>query len=262
MKKKKKNPILSLGMKIFLLFWIIGSSVYVANEYYSLQVLWERIFPVHYKTYSQFGIKIPTQYKVHGIDVSHHQGPINWKMVKQMKDKDVSLDFAFIKATEGITHKDSRFRYNWSQSKKYKLIRGAYHYFKPHQKGEEQANHFIRNVKLAKGDFPPVIDVEEKGNISSKRLMKGILKCAQKLEKHYGVKPIIYTYNDFYKLNFDTTFKDYPLWIAHYYVQKSNNTQWNFWQHNDRGRVSGINHPVDFNVFNRNFEEMKRLLIK
>lgn len=262
MNKRRNIPRLPFLIRIFLLLWVIGGSVYVANEYYSLQVLWERIFPLHYKTYAQFGIKIPTQYFVHGIDVSHHQGPINWKMVKGMKDKDVVLDFAFIKATEGLTHKDSRFRYNWLKSKENGMIRGAYHYFKPHQKGEDQANHFIRNVKLKKGDFPPVIDVEEKGNIPPKRLMKGILNCAKKLEAHYGVKPIIYTYHDFYKLNFDDTFKDYTLWIAHYNVHKPNNQQWNFWQHSDKGRVSGINHPVDFNVFNRSLEEMKMGLVE
>ena len=262
MRKSNKNPILTFIIRLFLFFWIAGCCIYVANEYYSLRALWEQIFPVNHKTYSQFGIKIPTQYKVHGIDVSHHQGSINWKMVKQMRDKDLKIDFAFIKATEGITHKDSRFRYNWTKAKEQKIIRGAYHYFKPHQKGEIQANHFIRNVKLKKGDFPPVIDIEERGNISSERLMKGLLICAKKLEKHYGVKPIIYTYHDFYKLNFDNTFNQYPLWIAHYYVQKPNNQQWNFWQHNDKGRVSGINYPVDFNVYNKSLEEMKSYLIK
>ena len=59
-----------------------------------------------------------------------------------------------------------------------------------------------------------------------------------------------------YKQNFDNSFKDYTLWIAHYHVRKPNNKQWNFWQHSDRGKVSGINTPVDFNVFNRSLEEM------
>ena len=254
--RKSKNP-------FWILFlWLLGTGIFVANEYYPLRQVYEQLFPIHYKRYTQFGIKIPTQYKVHGIDVSHHQGRINWNMVKGMKDNDIHLDFAFIKATEGLSHKDTRFDYNWKNAKKEKLIRGAYHYFRPHIKGEQQANHFIRNVKLTKGDFPPVIDVEEKGNISSAHLMKGIMKFAKQIESHYGVKPIIYTYHDFYKQNFDDSFKDYTLWIAHYHVRKPNNKQWNFWQHSDRGKVSGINTPVDFNVFNRSLEEMKEGLIK
>lgn len=261
-RNRRKKSRLPLTIRVFILFWVLGSGVYVANEYYTLRILWEQIFPVHYKSYTQFGIKIPTQFTVHGIDVSHHQGPINWKMVSDMRDNELKLDFVFIKATEGITHKDSRFDYNWKNSKRNKMIRGAYHYYKPNAKGEEQANHFIRNVKLVQGDFPPVIDVEENGNVSSKRLMEGLMKCALKLEKEYGVKPIIYTYHDFYKQNFDASFNDYPLWIAHYYVKKPNTKQWDFWQHNDRGRVSGINHPVDFNVHQGSLEELQLLLIK
>ena len=257
-KKKKSNGF----AKVMVISWLLCTSIFVANELYPLRILWEQLFPIHYKSYSKFGIKIPTQYKVHGIDVSHHQGSINWKMVEGMRDNGLKIDFAFIKATEGITHTDSRYRINWKGSKENNLIRGAYHYFKHNQKGEEQAAHFIRNVKLTSGDMPPIIDVEELGDISTARLMEGVLNCANKLEQHYGVKPIIYTYHDFYKQNFDESFKDYTLWIAHYYVGKPDNTEWNFWQHNDRGRVSGINTPVDFNVFNRGLEEMKLGLVR
>lgn len=242
--------------------FVVGSLGYVANEYYPVKQLIEQLFPVHYKQYDQFEIRIPTQYKVHGIDVSHYQGRINWQLAKSMKDKDISLDFVFIKATEGISHIDSRFDYNWKQAKKSGFVRGAYHYFNPHIKGEDQAAHFIRTVKLSKGDFPPVIDVEEKGTISSSQLMKGVMKFANEVETHYGVKPIIYTYHDFYKQHFNHSFDSYPLWIAHYHVTKPDNQYWNFWQHSDKGRVTGINTAVDFNVFNRGIDQMKLLQIK
>lgn len=261
-KRKMKKEKSQVGIKILVWLFLIANSFYVANEFYPLRDVYEKLFPIHYKRYHEFGIKIPTQYKVHGIDVSHHQGRINWEMVKQMKDKDLSLDFAFIKATEGRMHKDRRFKYNWKNAQEQQITRGAYHYFKPNLKAAVQANHFIRTVTLEKGDFPPVIDIEENGNVSSAQLMKGLKLYADLVEKHYGVKPIIYTYHDFYKQNFDDTFDDYTLWIAHYFVKSPNNKSWNFWQHNDRGRVSGINTPVDFNVFNRDLESMKGLLIK
>ena len=117
-KRKENSLIRKTGVKLLVFLCLFGSTVYVVNEFYSLQIFWNKVFHVHYKSYSQFGIRIPTQYKVHGIDVSHHQGAINWKMVKEMKDNEVSLDFAFIKATEGISHKDTKFKYNWEQSKK------------------------------------------------------------------------------------------------------------------------------------------------
>ncbi|MFT6002758.1 MAG: lysozyme, partial [Flavobacteriales bacterium] len=167
MKSKRQGNIINRGIGIFVWLFLITNFFYVANEFYPLRDVYEKLFPIHYKSYSEFGIKIPTQYKVHGIDVSHHQGRINWEMVNKMKDKDLSLDFAFIKATEGLSHKDRRFKYNWKNAKSQKIIRGAYHYFKPNVKAVKQANHFIRTVTLQKGDFPPVIDIEEKGNVSS-----------------------------------------------------------------------------------------------
>lgn len=255
-RKYKRRRNINIGV------WLIFIGLLVTNKFYPLEDLVEKIFPTHYKTYKEFGIKIPTQYKVHGIDVSHHQGKINWEMAKAMKDKDISLEFAFLKATEGNSFKDKKFKYNWRKSKAAGFLRGAYHYFSPHKKGEDQAKHYINNVKLNKGDFPPVIDVEDIGNISSKTLMKGVMKFAKKVEAHYGVKPIIYTYHDFYKNHFDSSFDTYTLWIAHYYVKSPSNTVWNFWQHNDRGTVSGINNRVDFNVFNKDLDKMKGLLIK
>lgn len=257
-RRKKSNRRRNINLSI----WIIALSLLVLNNYYPLIDLWEKVFPTHYKTYKEFGIKIPTQYKVHGIDVSHHQGKINWEMAKSMKDKDISLDFAFIKATEGVAFRDRKFSYNWRKSKSAGFIRGAYHYFNPNKKGESQAKHYIRTVKLNKGDFPPVIDVEAIGKTTSANLMKEVMVFAKKVESHYGIKPIIYTYHFFYKKHFDNSFNNYPLWIAHYHVKSPNNTSWNFWQHSDKGRVSGINTRVDFNVFNRDIDKLKMLTIK
>lgn len=260
--KKHKRLITSRFFSLFIGIWIVGTTIYVANEYYSFQLLWKSLFPIHYKVYDEFGIKLPTQYKINGIDVSHHQGSINWQMVRNMKDEDVTLQFTFIKATEGISFLDKRFKENWRNSKRNDIVRGAYHYFNPDLKGIAQANNFIRNVKLQAGDLPPVIDIEELGGVSPKRLMEGLLIFAKQLENHYGTKPIIYTYHDFYKLNFDTTFQDYPLWIAHYYKETPNHKKWSFWQHNDKGKVSGINYPVDFNVFSGDSAAFQNILIQ
>ena len=123
MKSKRQGNIINRGIGIFVWLFLITNFFYVANEFYPLRDVYEKLFPIHYKSYSEFGIRIPTQYKVHGIDVSHHQGRINWEMVNKMKDKDLSLDFAFIKATEGLSHKDRRFKYNWKNAKSQKIIR-------------------------------------------------------------------------------------------------------------------------------------------
>ena len=254
-------------LKKRLLILVFTIVVMIIGGYFAIQNPRIRRFVksiVYYQTvtHKEFGIRIPTKYSVHGIDVSHHQGKIDWKKVKAMNDKGVTLDFVFIKATEGQSYSDNKFNYNWKKSKENGIIRGAYHYFKPNVDGAIQAKYFISKVELVKGDLPPVIDVEEIGNVSKSKLMKEILKFAKVIELKYKVKPIIYTYHDFYKLNFDKTFKDYKLWIAHYYVRKPYNNSWNFWQYTDKGKVSGINYPVDFNVYNRSLEKMKLILVK
>lgn len=230
----------------------------------SLFVIFRKDFftPPSHKKYDEFGIYLPVKYQVHGIDVSHHQGQINWELVSKMQVDSVNVDFVFIKATEGRNHKDRKFKRNWKHSKKQKLIRGAYHYFKPHVDGVVQAKNFCNSVTLSKGDLPPVIDVEEIGNLSSKELVKRVKAMVKYLENKYGVEPIIYTFHDFYKLHFKGEFDNYPLWIAHYYVRKPKNQLWNFWQLSDRATISGIDTPVDFNVFNRDKQAFKRLLIQ
>ena len=206
-KNKRKRRI------IILLFLIVITTIggYFAVQNPKIRRFVKRIVYYQTITHKKFGIKVPTKYSVHGIDVSHHQGSIDWEKVKSMKDEEISLDFAFIKATEGHSFLDEKFYLNWKNSKKYGIIRGAYHYFSANIDGLKQANHFIKTVKLKKGDLPPVIDVEEIGKVSKTKLMSELLKFSKQIELHYRIKPIIYTYHDFYKLNFDETFKDYKV---------------------------------------------------
>ncbi|QEC53128.1 lysozyme [Anseongella ginsenosidimutans] len=218
----------------------------------------------HYKHIGSFGIEIPTRYEVHGIDVSRYQGRIDWEKVAAMESEDIRVSFAFIKATEGMLLVDPHFKRNWRESKEHGILRGAYHYFKPHVNGKVQANLFLNTVKHEPGDLPPVIDVEEIGRLSPEKLRERLLQCLQVIEEDTGVKPIIYTglsfYQDYLKGHFDT----YPYWIAHYYHSRprlKNKLEWQFWQHSDKGLVDGIRHKVDFNVFSGGEDALRELCI-
>src|SRR5688572_8743086 len=79
--------------------------------------------------YPEFGIQIPGNYAIHGIDVSKYQTMIAWDEVRAMKVNDIRLQFSFIKATEGIGNVDPNFKRNWKKSKDNGIIRGAYHFF-------------------------------------------------------------------------------------------------------------------------------------
>ena len=128
----------------------------------------------------------------------------------------------------------------------------------------KQADFFIRTVKLVSGDLPPVLDVEVTGRKEKKELQQGIKRWLDRVESHYGVKPILYTSYKF-KTRYldDSIFNAYPYWIAHYYVDSVRyQGKWHFWQHTDVGSVPGIKEYVDLNVFNGSLEELKKLTIK
>ncbi|MDR2423206.1 MAG: glycoside hydrolase family 25 protein, partial [Prevotellaceae bacterium] len=172
-----------------------------------------------------YGIRIPKGYVVHGVDLSRWQGKVNWQVLEKMRsgEDSIRITFAFIKATEGRSLTDSEFENNWREAAKTSIIRGAYHYFIPSRDAGEQADNFIKNVKLSKGDLPPVLDVEKIGKKSATELRKNIKIWLKAVEKHYGIKPIIYTYIDFYeKYLRDGGLDEYPLWIAHYHRKSLN----------------------------------------
>ena len=213
--------------------------------------------------YSDFGIYIPSGYNIHGIDVSHYQRGINWELVKSMKKQNIQIQFAFIKATESNYKVDAFFFRNWKGSKENGIIRGAYHYFDASNDAKQQAILFSEVVRLKKGDLPPVIDIESTNGVSDEVLCKKLQTCLTFTEQHFGIKPIIYTYADFYEDHLAGKFDNYPLWIAHYTPKKSPKVkrQWHFWQHHETGRVNGIKGLVDFNVFNGDTTAFENLLL-
>jgi lysozyme len=216
-------------------------------------------------SYPGFGINLPEDYEVHGIDVSRHQRDIDWEAVSNMFDEQIGISFAFIKATEGRTVSDDYFEYNWKQSKKNNMLRGAYHFFRPHLTAEEQASFFFSKVKLDQEDLPPVLDIEIKGSASPSTLKTKVKRWLVLTERHYGVTPIIYTNYSFYKNYFSgKEFEKYPFWIAHYATADLNakTTEWHFWQHHDRGHVNGIRGGVDFNVFKGSYDDLLKLCKK
>jgi lysozyme len=246
--------------KIALFSLIIAMLIAAGWGYYQ----WRLYQKAKFTRYKEFGIAVPNGYTIHGIDVSKYQSIIAWEEVKAMKVKNIRFWFAFIKATQGAGSTDPHFFRNWKKSKEAEMVRGAYHFFIASKDGQVQAENFIDKVDLETGDLPPVLDIEQLNGVSPQQLRKEAKKWLDVVEKHYGVKPIIYTNVDFYTSYLGEEFDEYPFWAAHY---KSNGVPrigrpWSFWQHSDRGHVNGITAEVDFNVFNGDSMEFVRLLIR
>ena len=252
---RKKKKIRRIIFRTTLVLFIILA----ATVYYQQRTVRKKKFI----RYPEFGIDIPEQYGIHGIDVSKYQEQVAWDEVKAMKVKEVKLGFAFIKATEGIGNSDPYFKRNWKKAKDNGLIRGAYHFFVGSKDGRMQAENFIAQVGLEQGDLPPVLDIEQLNGNTVSQLKIEIKKWLDIVENHYQVKPIIYTNVDFYNRILGDEFDSYPLWLAHYYQLERPriSRSWAFWQHSDQGRVNGIASKVDFNVFNGDSIEFRNLLI-
>jgi len=201
--------------------------------------------------------------KIYGIDVSHYQGKIHWDKVAKVQDS-FPISFVFVRATAGSVKVDRKFKRNWSKSKQKGFIRGAYHYYRPNENSILQANNFINTVKLRKGDLPPVLDIEDVPRIQSIDNLKiGLRKWLVKVEKHYGVKPIIYSGESFYNDHLYKDFPDYTCWVANYNFYVENiDKDWSFWQFTDKGSVCGIKEFVDVNIYNGDKEKLLQLVKK
>ena len=210
-----------------------------------------------------YGVCIPHGYKVHGIDISHYPGNVNWKMLEQTRQGQFPIQFIFMKATEGGDYLDKRFVANFDSAKAHGFIRGAYHFYNPKTDANKQADFFINTVKLEPGDLPPVLDIETKGK-DIEKLQADLKLWLRRVENHYGVKPIIYaSYKFKTKYLNDSVFNSYPYWIAHYYVDSVQyKGDWKFWQHTDVGTLPGIEEQVDLNIFNGDMEGLNALRIK
>ncbi|MDE6207331.1 MAG: hypothetical protein K2M55_05940 [Muribaculaceae bacterium] len=212
--------------------------------------------------------------KVYGIDVSRHNKTIDWEKLylRANANGDVASTsknnpyyqpvlFAIAKSTEGVTILDPTFERNFREAKRCGIIRGAYHFLSVNSPVEKQVEYFIKNTPLEKGDLPPVLDLEINKNTMKKQHAKVCSmakKWLQLVEKHYGVKPIIYTYNNYY-IDYmkGHGFDDYDFWIARYGAEPSAR-HWEIWQYTDKGHANGVNHAVDIDLFRGDYKALRK----
>jgi lysozyme len=201
--------------------------------------------------------------KAIGFDISEFQGTIDWSLVDKVENT-YPLRFVFIRATAGNDRADRKFRYNWRGAKKHKIIRGAYHYYRPNENSLEQAELFIKTVRLEKGDLPPVLDIEKlPRNQSLDSLKVGLRRWLEKVEAHYKVKPIIYSGEKYYSDFLKEEFSDYLFWIANYnFYRERIEEDWLFWQFTEKASVPGIKGNVDVNIYNGDPEQLRFITVE
>jgi lysozyme len=193
-----------------------------------------------------------------GIDVSNHQGTIDWNLVAYS-----GVQFAFIKASEGGTYQDPFYGTNISGARKVGISAAPYHFFRPKGSVSLQLKNFLHVVESSDiGNLPPVLDLEvpnDWGHFKIHERVEMVIEFLQGLEDSLNRRPIIYMSASFSEdvLGEAKVLKDYPLWVAHHtpaaepWIPKPW-TAWSYWQHSDKGTVNGINGPVDMDWFHGN----------
>ncbi len=205
--------------------------------------------------FSNFGTNIPQDFPILGIDVSHHQGAVNWPLAGDMAVDGDSLQFVYIKATEGTDWVDDQADENAKGAGQEGLKYGFYHFFLPTISATAQALHFCQEMPEG-AELPPVIDIETDGKYTKARLVDSVLVFMALVEKKTGKRPIVYTYVDLYKTKFTGTALEHEyFWIASYADHCTLMARENFliWQFSQSGTVSGIREPVDLNIAKDDF---------
>ena len=179
-----------------------------------------------------------------GIDVSKYQGTINWRKVAKSK----KVKFVYIRATEGTSIKDPKYKANVDSASKAGILVGSYHVYSSKTTAYRQFANFKSVVVKKKQDLIPVLDIE--GHHSGRLDMARVDKLLELMEKEYGAKPMIYTSEKVYNEHFTgKRYRSYHIFIANYHGTPT--VRYTLWQHSTKGRISGIQGDVDLDKFHK-----------
>ncbi len=206
---------------------------------------------------------------VEGIDVSNHNGNIDWKKVAADNKK-----FTFVLASDGTDFSNPKYSEQYHGAKDAGLIAGAYHFARPDDSdGATQANRFldIMDYKNDGKTLPPVLDLEVDPNggscygMSVDQMHQWTKSFNDTVKQRTGKDPIVYANPSFWKqcMGSTDTFKDHDLWLAAYEVDSPTVPKgfqdWDFWQYTDKGEVAGVAGNTDINQYKEGFERLKQL---
>lgn len=211
-----------------------------------------------------------------GVDVSHHQGVIDWKKVKQS-----GVAFAYIKASEGAIAQLDYLKANYTKAVQAGLLVGVYHFHRSNIDSSTQSAVFLNTLRTAGAQsavLPPMIDVETPDSTPAETIKLRLSHSVQQVEVDLKVRTILYTNKNFWEENhLGDGFSGHSLWIARYLHDAPAQavappasdiaqvkppqgfTKWDIWQYSEKGRVSGITTNVDLDYFPGSLDQLKAL---
>ena len=186
------------------------------------------------------------QWPLKGIDISYHNGDIDFGRVAAD-----SVDFVYIKASEGAGWKDPKFADNFDRARLAGLPVGVYHFFRFDVSGLRQAYNLLEALDGRQPDLPIAIDLEEWANapdVSTDNIVDHLTVMVERLQAE-GLRVMIYTNKNGYSRFVKRRLDHLDLWICSF-TDPPLADEWRLWQHSHQGRVEGISGPVDLNTFN------------
>lgn len=195
-------------------------------------------------------------YPVRGIDISKHNGDIDFERVAAD-----SIDFVYIKATEGAKWRDPKFADNFDAARRAGLPVGVYHFFRFDVSGLRQAYNLLDAIHDRYPDLPVAIDLEEWANapdVSTDLIVDNLTVMIDRLQAD-GIPVIIYTNKNGYTRFVHGRFDNIDTWICSF-TDPPLKGEWRLWQHSHCGRVDGIRGDVDLNTFNSPHSDWRRWL--
>lgn len=216
---------------------------------------------------------------IYGIDVSHHNGQIDWRNINTQL-----VNLVYIKASQGLNFADRRFQENWRGAGQVSDLRkGAYHFLSARGDGDKQADNFLSRLQLVGGlkseDLTPVLDLEwdfqrsasganvdRWSSLTADQIADIALEWLTKVEQVTGRKPIIYTSASWWgpRLGNSRKLDGYAHWIADYRVSSINRgapvavrgSRVVAWQFTDIARVGGRNGNFDANRVQTSLDDL------
>lgn len=195
-------------------------------------------------------------YPVMGIDVSAHNGSVNFEAARAD-----GVEFVWIKASEGASFKDKNFRINHDKARKAGVKTGAYHFFRFDKDGVEQALNLLDAVGDRILDLGIAIDIESSGNPSGIDISTVKDRIATMVEylNLRGLAPTLYCNKKDYFGLLDDSFPGQSLWICAL-SEDQIASDWTFWQFSHNGSVAGVKGNVDINVFGGSRKEWSEFI--
>lgn len=179
-----------------------------------------------------------------GIDVSHYQGRIDWKRVAN----EGGVSYVYIKATEGADLVDNLYASNLRDARSAGLSVGSYHFYRPRADVDAQFANMTCVVNKKDQDLVPIIDIEDDRSPSEEVFIANLRRFIERVTKHYGRKPLLYTGQNFYNKHFQGLFTEYQWMIAKYQDEPPvllDDQFYLMWQYTAKGSVPGIKGNVD-----------------